>query len=75
LADDPLAFAEAVALLLKDAELRRRYGHAAAALAGKYDWAVIGDRFTRVLETMVGTGSRESFSEVESGCVTNVRGS
>ena len=74
LADDPFAFAEAVALLLKDAELRCRYERAAAALAGKYDWAVIGDRFSHVLETMVGTGSRESFGEGESSCVTNVRG-
>ena len=54
LADDPSAFAASVAMLLQDAELRRRYERAAAALAARYDWAAIGDRFGQVLETLLG---------------------
>ncbi len=74
LADDPVAFAGAVTLLLQDVGLRRRYERAAATLAAKYDWAAIGDQFSRVLETVVGTASRESSCEVEPACVTNARG-
>jgi glycosyltransferase involved in cell wall biosynthesis len=54
LADDPSAFAASVAMLLQDAELRRRYERAAPALAARYDWAAIGDRFGQVLETLLG---------------------
>jgi glycosyltransferase involved in cell wall biosynthesis len=72
LADDPAAFAGAVTRLLQDVELRRRYERAAAALASKYDWTAIGDQFSRILETVVGTGSRESFPEIEPACAPNV---
>jgi glycosyltransferase involved in cell wall biosynthesis len=50
LADDPAAFADAVALLLKDEATRRRYEVAAAATAQKYDWRVITRQFVEVLQ-------------------------
>jgi glycosyltransferase involved in cell wall biosynthesis len=61
LADDPITFAGAVTMLLQDVELRRRYERAAAALAGKYDWSAIGDKFGDVLEAVV-----------EPACASNV---
>ena len=74
LADDASAFTGAVTMLLEDAELRRRYERAAAALTAKYDWAAIGDKFGQVLETLVGTASPDGLRNAESTCVTNVRG-
>lgn len=74
LADVPVAFAGAVTALLQDVELRRRYERAAAALAAKYDWAAIGDKFGQVLETVTGTASRDSSRYAEINCVSNVRG-
>ncbi len=74
LADGPVAFAGAVTALLQDVELRRRYERAAAALAAKYDWASIGDKFGQVLETVAGTASRDSSRFAEMACVSNVRG-
>jgi glycosyltransferase involved in cell wall biosynthesis len=74
LADDPGAFAGAVTMLLQDVELRRRYERAAAALAARYDWAAIGDKFGQMLETLVGTPSREGSRYAEPTCVTNVHG-
>jgi glycosyltransferase involved in cell wall biosynthesis len=50
LADDPHAFADAVALLLQDEGTRRRYEVAAAATAQKYDWRVITRQFVEVLK-------------------------
>jgi glycosyltransferase involved in cell wall biosynthesis len=50
LADDATAFATAIILLLRDAELRRQYEQAAARLAGQYDWSKIVQRFTEVLQ-------------------------
>jgi glycosyltransferase involved in cell wall biosynthesis len=72
LADDPSAFAGAVTRLLQDVELRRRYERAAAALAARYDWAVIGDQFAQVLETVVATAGFEEPLEARS-CVINLR--
>lgn len=68
-ADDPLAFAGAVTMLLQDAKLRRRYESAAAVHAAQYDWAAIGDQFARVLETVVETGSRDSSGYAEPASV------
>jgi len=74
LADDPGAFAESVTMLLKNVELRRRYERSAAALAARYDWTAIGDKFGQVLEKLVGTALRESPRYAEPACATNTRG-
>lgn len=54
LADDPKAFAQAITMLLGDAELRKRYERAAAELALKYDWPSVGARFESVLQHVAG---------------------
>jgi len=51
LADDPRSFAQAVIMLLRDPELRRRYEKAAAETAARYDWPAIGERFSEVLQS------------------------
>jgi glycosyltransferase involved in cell wall biosynthesis len=51
LADDAQAFSQAVIMLLRDSELRSRYGKAAAEMAARYDWPAIGQRFSEVLES------------------------
>jgi polysaccharide biosynthesis protein PslH len=53
LADDAHSFAEAVIMLLRDRELRRRYENAAAETAARCDWPAIGDRFSEVLRSVV----------------------
>ena len=57
LADDPNSFAQAVIMLLRDRELRRRYEQAAAATAAQYDWPAIGERFAEVLHSVAEKGS------------------
>lgn len=52
LADDARAFSQAVIILLRDRELRRRYEKAAAETAGRYDWPAIGQRFGEVLQSV-----------------------
>jgi polysaccharide biosynthesis protein PslH len=52
LADDPGSFAQAVIMLLRDRELRRRYEQAAADTAARYDWPAIGERFREVLQSV-----------------------
>ena len=52
LADDARSFAQAVIMLLRDPELRRRYEKAAAETAARYDWPAIGERFTEVLQVV-----------------------
>jgi glycosyltransferase involved in cell wall biosynthesis len=52
LADDPRSFAQAVIMLLRDPELRRRYETAAAETAARYDWPAIGERFSEVLQSV-----------------------
>jgi len=52
LADDPVAFAQAVLMLLRDPELRCRYEKAAAETAARYDWPAIGERFSAVLQSV-----------------------
>ena len=73
LANDPEAFAASVIMLLQNVELRRRYERAAAALAAKYDWAAIGDRFGQVLETLAAKTSRSEERRVGKECVTTCR--
>ena len=53
LADDPKSFAQAVIMLLRDRELRRRYERAAVETAARCDWPAIGDRFSEVLCSVV----------------------
>ena len=74
LADDEVAFAEAVTMLLQDVEFRRRYERAAAALAAKYDWAAVGDQFGHVLETVVEKAARNSSRYAEPAFVAGVHG-
>lgn len=61
LADDPSSFAECVAMLLENRELREKYGRAAAELAGRYDWSKIAERFAEVLERVIQTSRAEPF--------------
>jgi len=60
LADDPRSFAQAVIMLLRDPELRRRYERAAAETAARYDWPAIGERFSEVLQSLAEKKSLES---------------
>jgi glycosyltransferase involved in cell wall biosynthesis len=53
LADDPRSFAQAVVMLLRDRELRRRYERAAQETAARCDWPAIGERFGEVLQAVV----------------------
>ena len=52
LADDPRSFAQAVIMLFRDRELRRRYEKAAVETAARYDWPAIGERFSEVLHSV-----------------------
>jgi glycosyltransferase involved in cell wall biosynthesis len=58
LADDPQSFAQAVIMLLRDPALRHRYEKAAAETAALYDWPAIGERFSGILQSVVGRKSR-----------------
>ena len=49
LADDAESFAASVVDLLKDNEARTRLGENAARLAAQYDWAIISQRFEKIL--------------------------
>jgi glycosyltransferase involved in cell wall biosynthesis len=53
LRNGPQEFADGCVSLLQDIELRHRIGNAAAQLAGVYDWPVIGDKFSDVLQKVV----------------------
>jgi glycosyltransferase involved in cell wall biosynthesis len=50
LADDPASFVASILSLLRDAELRRKYEIAAAALAAKFDWSKIAQQFAGILQ-------------------------
>ncbi len=52
LADDANSFGQAVLMLLRDPEMRRRYEEAAVETAGRYDWPAIGERFSEVLQSV-----------------------
>jgi glycosyltransferase involved in cell wall biosynthesis len=58
LADDPGSFAQAVIMLLRDPELRRRCEKAAAETAARYDWPAIGESFSNVLQSVAEKKSR-----------------
>jgi glycosyltransferase involved in cell wall biosynthesis len=49
LADGAREFADAVVMLLRDPEARRRYEQAAAETAARYDWATVAAQFEAVL--------------------------
>jgi glycosyltransferase involved in cell wall biosynthesis len=57
LADDAVAFGEAMLALLRDAELRHRCEAAAAKLAAQYDWSKIALHFADVLARVVDAAS------------------
>lgn len=50
LADDPVAFADAVVRLIGDAAARSRIGDAAAATAGRFAWPSVTQQFEHSLE-------------------------
>jgi glycosyltransferase involved in cell wall biosynthesis len=52
LADDASSFAGSILSLLQDASLRRKYEIAAAALAARYDWSKIAQRFADILQSV-----------------------
>ena len=60
IADDSHSFAAAILSVLRDPELRRTYEDNAAALAARYDWSQIAQRFADALSDAVtdtrGTG-------------------
>jgi glycosyltransferase involved in cell wall biosynthesis len=74
LADEPEAFASAVAMLLDNIEVRHRYERAAAAVAAKYDWEVIAGRFAQVLENFVGAKSLGDPDQAEAVQAIGVHG-
>lgn len=50
LADDASSFTEAILLLLRDAQVRRRFELAAVQLAAQFDWSVVAGQFAEVLQ-------------------------
>jgi glycosyltransferase involved in cell wall biosynthesis len=54
LADDAQSFASSIVAVLRDPELRRRYEDNAAALAARYDWSQIAQRFAEALSEAAG---------------------
>lgn len=59
LADDHVSFAEAVLMLLRNPELRRRYENAAAALAAQYDWSAVTAKFANALSSAINSTDSE----------------
>lgn len=53
IADNAQAFAAAIVRLLQDPALRQNYEQAAAALAARYDWSQIAQRFAEVLQDAI----------------------
>lgn len=66
LADSAESFSEAVSGLLRDEGQRHKYERAAAELAARYDWAVIGEQFGRTLE-ILGDRSSDMLERVHAG--------
>jgi glycosyltransferase involved in cell wall biosynthesis len=61
LADDASSFADAILLLLRDAQVRRKFEQAAVQLAAQFDWSVVAGQFSEVLQRIasgVSTGPR-----------------
>ena len=57
LADDTGAFADAVLLLLRDVEIRRRLEKAAVETAAQYDWSKVAAQFADVLQKVATKGA------------------
>ena len=53
IADDARSFSSAILAVLREPALRRRYEDAAAALAARYDWSQIAQRFAEALDEAV----------------------
>jgi hypothetical protein len=66
LADNAKSFAEAVCLLLRDAQCRRGYEQAAAKVAAQYDWSNIERLFSKIL-THVSSAQPARASSRETG--------
>ena len=66
LADSAQSFSEAVSGLLRDDSRRRQYEQAAAELAARYDWSVIGEQFGRTLE-MLGDQASDTLERAHAG--------
>lgn len=59
LEDSPARFAEAIATLLQNEDMRRRIEAGAVATARKYDWSVITQRFVEVLQKTIDAAHRQ----------------
>ncbi len=57
LADDASSFADAILLLLRDAQVRRRFEQAAVQLAAQFDWSVVARQFGEILQGMISSAS------------------
>jgi glycosyltransferase involved in cell wall biosynthesis len=58
--DEPRAFAEAIATVLRDCELRRRLGeHGRATAERRYSWDAIGPQMIRAYSALITRGSRQ----------------
>jgi len=57
LANDASAFAQAVANLLLNRQVRQAYGRAALELASKFDWRTVGQKFGGVLSAVLGSAT------------------
>ncbi|MGD8585998.1 MAG: glycosyltransferase, partial [Chloroflexota bacterium] len=53
LADDPVAFAEAILNLLADPQRRHELGVAAQQFANQYDWRLVAPRFYRIIDALL----------------------
>ncbi len=60
LADDASSFAEAILLLLRDDQARRRIELSAVQLAAQFDWSVVAGQFAEVLKRITSGASVNS---------------
>ncbi|MFY9644383.1 MAG: glycosyltransferase family 4 protein, partial [Terriglobales bacterium] len=56
LADDASSFVDAILLLLRDDQARRRFEQAAVQLAAQFDWSVVVSQFAEVLREVATRG-------------------
>jgi glycosyltransferase involved in cell wall biosynthesis len=59
LADDASSFADAILVLVRDAQMRRRFELAAVQLAAQFDWSVVARQFAEVLQKITSGVSPE----------------
>ncbi len=57
LADDASSFVDAILLLLRDDQARRRFEQAAVQLAAQFDWSVVVSQFAEVLREVATRGA------------------